>query len=170
MKKSFYSFVSLLSLCTLSTTALAADNFKYTTDIPKGISTPDKVETSIGTLTFTDGVPSRETANKAYDFMDTARAADAFLKGMPAASLDALIKGSHAIGAVEAHQVSIFDGLMDSKSLYLTANTATVYAFPDLDLKRDGATVIEMPQGVLGAINDGYFRFVEIAFRDSNFL
>ncbi|MEP4076315.1 DUF1254 domain-containing protein [Haloferula sp.] len=58
--------------------------------------------------------------------------------------------------------VALFDKLMDSNSLFLTANTSTVYAFPDLDLKRDGATVVEAAEGMLGAVNDGYFRFVEI--------
>ncbi|MGB0257288.1 MAG: DUF1254 domain-containing protein [Coraliomargarita sp.] len=153
--------MSVLALSALCASASTADAFEYTTEIPEGILTPDTVETSIGTLTFTNGVPSRETADKAYDFMDTARAADAFLKGMPAASLASLLEGARSTGAVEVHQVSIFDGLMDSKSLFLTANTATVYAFPGLDLKRDGPTVIEAPAGVLGAINDGYFRFVE---------
>ena len=172
MKKAEYksiirpSIVSLATIAALVVGTATADEtattkYKYTTEIPEGILTPDKVETSIGTLNFTDGVPSRETADKAYDFMDTARAADAFLKGMPAASLDAMLKGNQSLGAVEPHQVVIFDKLMDSKSLFLTANTATVYAFPDLDLKRNGPTVIEAPQGVLGAINDGYFRFVE---------
>ena len=161
MKRQIVNAIYLLILISICATASAAETFKYTTEIPEGITTPDKVETSIGTLNFTDGVPSRETADKVYDFMDTSRAADAFLKGMPAASIAALIKGSHSLGAVEAHQVTIFDELMDPKSLYLTANTSTVYAFPDLDLGRDGPTVVEAPAGVLGAINDGYFRFVE---------
>ncbi len=153
--------VQLLGLVALGAIASAADSFEYTTEIPEGILTPDTVETSIGTLTFTDGVPSRETADKAYDFMDTARAADAFLKGMPAASLAGLLEGSRSLGAVEAHQVVIMDGLMDPKSLFLTANTSTIYVLPDLDLKRDGPTVVESPKGLLGAANDGYFRFVE---------
>ncbi|MGB0257659.1 MAG: hypothetical protein ACPGES_03310, partial [Coraliomargarita sp.] len=89
----------LVALGAICATASAADSFQYTTEIPEGIITPDTVKTSIGTLTFTDGVPSRETADKAYDFMDTARAADAFLKGMPAASVNALIEGAHSIGA-----------------------------------------------------------------------
>ncbi|MEL7450592.1 MAG: DUF1254 domain-containing protein [Pseudomonadota bacterium] len=138
----------------------AAEKFEYTTPIPEGIMTPDKVETSIGTLTFTDGVPSRDTAERAYDFMDTARAADAFLKGMPAASLAAMVLGNQGQGAVEAHQVVLFEELMDARSLFLTANTSTIYAFPDLDLKRDGPTVVDIPDGVLGAANDGFFRFV----------
>ncbi len=158
--KMMMTTVMVAALSAMCVTASAAEKFKYTTPIPEGITTPDKVETSIGTLNFTDGVPSRETADKVYDFMDTARAADAFLKGMPAASIAALIKGAHSVGAVEAHQVMLFDKLMDARSLFLTANTATVYVLPDLDLKRDGPTVIETADGLLGAVNDGFFRFI----------
>jgi hypothetical protein len=161
MKRLFVYSMRLLALSAVCVTASAAETFKYTTKIPEGIVTPDKVKTSIGTLKFTDGVPSRETADKAYDFMDTARAADAFLKGMPAASVSALIEGAHSLGAVEVNQVMIFDGLMNAKSLFLTGNSATVYVVPDLDLKRDGPTVVEAPTGLLGAANDANFRFIE---------
>ena len=58
----------------------------YNTHIPEEIMTPDSVETSIGTLNFFDGVPSKETADRVYDYLDTMRAADAFMKGMPGAS------------------------------------------------------------------------------------
>ncbi len=124
------------------------------------ISTPNEVDTSIGTLKFLDGAPLPETAKKVYDYLDTARACDAFLKGMPGCSLLALIDGAHSIGAVEAHEVMIFDKLMDAKSLFLTGNASTVYCIPDLDLKRDGPTVVEVPDGLLGAANDAWFRFI----------
>ena len=91
--------MALMSLGVCLSSAVAQDSFKYTTEIPAGIITPDKVETSLGELDFTDGVPSRETADKVYDFMDTARAADAFLKGMPAASIAAILEGNHSQGA-----------------------------------------------------------------------
>ena len=44
------------------------------------LSTPNGVETSIGTLEFLDGTPYPETAEKVYDFIDTMRAADSFMK------------------------------------------------------------------------------------------
>lgn len=66
----------------------------YNTNIPPGLLTPDKVETSIGELEFLDGAPLPETAQKVYDYLDTMRGVDAFLKGMPGASLNGLIKGS----------------------------------------------------------------------------
>jgi hypothetical protein len=129
-------------------------------EVLDSISTPNEVETSIGTLKFLDGAPLPETARKVYDYLDTARAADAFLKGMPGASVSALMEGAHSLGAVEAHEVMIFDKLMDAKSLFLTGNSSTVYCIPDLDLKRDGPTVVEIPDGLLGAANDGWFRFI----------
>ncbi|MGB5747270.1 MAG: DUF1254 domain-containing protein [Desulfobacterales bacterium] len=130
-------------------------------EVLDSISTPDQVETSIGTLKFLDGAPYPETAEKAYDYLDTMRGVDAFLKGMPGASLQALIHGNHDVGAVECHQVMITDKLMDSASLFLTANTSTMYVIPTLNLKRDGATVIEAPMGMLGAFNDAWFRYMQ---------
>ncbi|MBW2401870.1 MAG: DUF1254 domain-containing protein, partial [Deltaproteobacteria bacterium] len=102
-----------------------------------------------------------ETARKAYDYLDTMRGVDVFLKGIPAASVHALIEGSHSIGAKDVHQVVVMDELMDSKPYFLTGNTSTMYIVLTLDLERDGPTVLEMPGGMLGAINDHWFRYVE---------
>src|SRR5210317_391967 len=125
------------------------------------ISTPDQVETSIGTLKFLDGAPFPETAEKVYDYLDTMRGVDAFLKGMPGASLQALIHGNHELGATASHQVMIMDKLMDSTSLFLTGNTSTMYVLPTLDLERVGPTVLEAPPGMLGAFNDAWFRYMQ---------
>ena len=130
-------------------------------EVLDSISTPDQVETSIGTLEFMDGAPLPETAERVYDYLDTMRGVDAFLKGMPGASLQGLIKGAHSQGGVECHQVVYFNKLMDSQSLYLTGNTSTMYVLPNLDLERDGPTVLEAPAGMLGAFNDAWFRYVQ---------
>jgi hypothetical protein len=130
-------------------------------EVLDSISTPNQVKTSIGTLKFLDGAPYPETAERVYDYLDTMRGVDAFLKGMPGASLQALIHGNHDVGAVECHQVMITDKLMDSASLFLTANTSTMYVIPTLNLKRDGATVVEAPMGMLGAFNDAWFRYMQ---------
>jgi hypothetical protein len=127
----------------------------------KSIQTPNVVETSIGTLEFLDGAPLPETARKTYDYLDTMRGVDTFLKGMPGASVQALIKGNHSLGAVECHQIMIADELLNSKSYFLTANTSTMYVIPTLDLLRDGPTVLEAPAGMLGAFNDAWFRYMQ---------
>jgi hypothetical protein len=125
------------------------------------ISTPNKVETSIGTLEFFDGIPTKETANLLYDNLDFLRGVETFLNGIPAGSVEALRRGQASLGALKSNQVVIFDELMDSKPLFLTGNTDTVYCSVFLDLERDGPTVIEIPPKTgPGTVNDAYFRFV----------
>ena len=63
-------------------------------EVLDSISTPDRVETSIGTLESLDGAQLPETADKVYDYLDTMRGVEAFQKGRPGASLQGLIKGA----------------------------------------------------------------------------
>ena len=46
--------------------------------IPLAITTPDKVESRIGTLDFKDGAPSAETVSKIYDNLDLMHPFEAF--------------------------------------------------------------------------------------------
>ena len=105
------------------------------TPIPPVLVTPDKVETRIGTLEFKDGAPSAETAEKVYDTLDFTRGLDAFLNSYGGASAYAIRQGFLSIGA-EDNTVVIFSELMDSKSLFLTANADTVYYFAIVDLTK----------------------------------
>ncbi|PZV38532.1 DUF1254 domain-containing protein [Mesorhizobium kowhaii] len=133
----------------------------YNTKIPEKIMTPDKVETSIGTLNFFDGLPSEATSQKVYDYLDTARGVDTFLKGIPATSLEGMRLGWMELGGKTSNHVLIFDKLADSNPLFLTANTETVYALGFLDLKTDGPTVVVVPPKVgPGTVDDAYFRFI----------
>ena len=95
------------------TAAMATERYKNTTKIPSGLITPDTVQTSIGELNFFDGVPTKETAQKTHDFLDKARGVDAFLKGIPGASLQELRKGPVPLGVDANGKVAIFDKLMD---------------------------------------------------------
>ena len=52
----------------------ATAQYKMTTPIAPGVATPDRLETSIGTLTMTDGTPDSATAQKIYDNLDRSRA------------------------------------------------------------------------------------------------
>ena len=133
----------------------------YNTPIPASITTPDRVETRLGTLEFTDGVPSPETAQEMFDHLAFIRGVETFLSGIPAASLEAMRAGNEAMGVTKANHVLIMDDLMDSSSLFLTGNTDTVYASAVLDLDRDGPTVVEIPPNCgPGTVNDAWFRFV----------
>ena len=48
---------------------------------------------------------------------------------------------------------------MDSKSIFLTPNTESVYTISIFDLK-NGPIVVESPPNTLGMINDMFFRYV----------
>ncbi len=135
-------------------------NYDQTTDIPEGLLTPDVVKTSAGTFEFFDGTPINDTATTAYDYLDTMRGVDAFLKGMPAASLYALVNGPRSIGISAVNEVLITENLLDSKPLFLTANTSTLYVLPYLDMQETGPIVLDIPAGGLGAFNDAWFRYM----------
>jgi hypothetical protein len=49
---------------------------------------------------------------------------------------------------------------MDSQVLVVTANTSTLCAHTYTDLANDGPTVIELPPGMLGFLDDAWQRFV----------
>jgi len=134
--------------------------YKMTTPIPSNIMTPDVVKTSIGTLNFFDGVPTKETANLVQDYLDRARGVDVFLRGIPGASLQELRKGPAVLGVDAIGKVAIFDKLMDSHALFLTANTSTLYIMPHVNTKDVGPVVVEVPPKMLGAFNDAWFRYV----------
>lgn len=65
-------------------------------------------------------------------------------------------EGLKSVG-VNNQSVVIFENLMDSKTLFLTPNTETVYTIGWLDLK-DGPLVVETPPNILGFFNDFWFR------------
>ena len=135
-----------------------APKLKMTTDIPAQITTPDSVETRLGTLRFFDGFPDDATVEAIYDNLDFQRGVQAFLAAMPGASVYALREGFRSQGA-DNQTVLVMETLMDSKSLFLTPNSESVYNLMWLDLK-GGPLVIETPPNVLGIIDDHWFNYV----------
>jgi hypothetical protein len=131
---------------------------KMTTDIPASITTPDSVETRLGTLNFFDGFPDEATVQTVYDNLDFQRGVQAFLTALPAASAYALRTGLRTYGP-DNQTLLISESLMDSRSLFLTGNTETIYCITWLNTE-NGPVVFEMPANVLGMIDDFWFRFV----------
>lgn len=128
--------------------------------IKKHIVTPARVESErLGTLSYFDGYPSEETVDKLYDQLDFNRGVETFLNGIPAASMQALMEGFKGAGITKLEEFGIFENLMDSRSIFLTPNTESVYTINIFDLK-DGPVVVESPPNTLGMINDMFFRYV----------
>ncbi|HEV8039662.1 MAG TPA: DUF1254 domain-containing protein [Bryobacteraceae bacterium] len=74
------------------------------------------------------------------------------------ASAYAIREGFHSIGA-EDNTIVIFSELMDSNSLFLTANADTIYTVAVLDLTK-GPLVVEVPPRALGTLNDMWFGWI----------
>ena len=120
--------------------------------------TPDKVETSIGTLQYKDGAPSNETVAKAYDYIDLMHGVEAFVNAYAGSSVASIFKGAQRAG-VPNNTALIFSELMDAKSLFLTANADTIYFFVQSGLHK-GPMVVETPPLALGVIDDMWFQWV----------
>ena len=100
---------------------------KFAADVPNSIKTPDTVKTKrLGTLKFFDGAPDAKTVELVYDNLDFMRGVEAFLDGVPAASIYGICRGYKEAG-MGPQSVGIFEDLMDARSVFLTANSTTVY-------------------------------------------
>ncbi len=132
---------------------------KFKADVPAKITTPESVETSIGTLSFNDGAPDTATATLVYDNLDRMRGVQAFLRGMSATSVRAICNGLDSVGIKPNRGFGITEELMDARTLFLTPNTTTVYGFACMDLS-EGPVVMEVPAGVLGPVQDADFGWV----------
>ena len=144
---------------TESHSAQEVPKMKMTTDIPEGINTPNALETkTLGQLEFFDGVPTPQTEQEVYDYIDLHNAVDAYVKGIHIASMEAMKQGLLSLGSAN-NTAFLFEELMDSKSLWLTPNTTSVYMASWLELG-DEPMVIETPPDVLGIIDDHFFKYV----------
>ncbi|NIS83022.1 MAG: DUF1254 domain-containing protein [Anaerolineales bacterium] len=141
------------------TGAAEPPKMKMTTEIPEGIATPDKVSTRVGNFVLRDGIPDQESIENVYDYLDFHNGVQAYLNGIQIASMSALRKGILEFGPPNTTAL-IFEELMDSKALFLTANTTSVYMVLWLEMKKGEPMVIETPPDVLGIIDDHWFKYV----------
>ena len=132
----------------------------YKADVPSSLLTPDKVQTEmLGELDFFDGMPSDATVKKTIDFLDLSRAVEAFLNGMPATSIYAMLEGMKQAGANPGDLV-LWQDYGDARTLALTFNTSTPYAFAEINVKEE-PMIVDVPPGMLvGAVDDAFFRWV----------
>jgi len=124
---------------------------------------PDEIQTDFGTLKFElEAFPTEETVRKIYDEMDLQRATQAYMDFMPTLSVYGIVK-SHIrdFGFRNSSDIEVAAGPgWRPSELYLTGNNATVYAVAALDLKVEGATVVDIPPGMLGTADDALFKYL----------
>ncbi len=159
LMKNISSLVAFGAMSILASASLAQTTPKFAANVPAKITTPESMDTRIGTLNFRNGAPDDKTAALLYDNLDFSRGVQAFLTSVSATSVRAACNGFESVGIKTNEGFGITEQLMDAKSLFLTPNTTTVYGFTCFDLSK-GAMVLEVPTGVLGPVDDANFRWV----------
>ena len=157
MKRTVMRLVAVM-VASFVLTAQAAEKPKMATEIPPDITTPDSVDTRLGTLKFFDGLPDKATVEKVYDNLDFMRGVDVFLNTMSAASTLANIEGLKSVGC-DNYAAVIHENRVDAKTLLLTPNTQTATLWSFMDLK-NGPLVVEIPPAVLGLADDAWMRYI----------
>ena len=158
MKTSIFAF-ALASSLTIAGAHANTDSAREAAKT-QAASIPDKVQTAAGELKFFDGVPIGHTNDLIYDYLDRARGLGVYLDNVGAVSIYSVLLGMAQQGADAPNKIAIWEQLMDSRTPVITSNTSTMYAYAPTDLANDGPTVIEIPPGMLGFLDDAWQRFV----------
>jgi hypothetical protein len=150
--------ITMTSSLVLAMSLAATARAEVSSETIKALGAPDSIETSVGTLTFKDGAPSAETAQKVFDALDFTSALNVYNNSFRGASALGFHKGFQSIGA-DYNDVAITSELLDSAGIFLTGNADTVYYLSVIDLSK-GPMVIEQPSDGVGTINDMWFSWI----------
>ncbi|MGB9367821.1 MAG: DUF1254 domain-containing protein [Xanthobacteraceae bacterium] len=151
---------TLAIAATLAAILLAVPSQAQQPADPHGWLGTETVNTRFGNFEFKNGYPTAAAADALLDQLKSNRAVEVYLTQLPAVAIIDSRRGIRDFGAKRSNQIVIWENLMDAETLVLTANTETVYGMGFLDLKGDGATVMEAPPGMLGAAMDTLQRFL----------
>jgi hypothetical protein len=120
------------------------------------VAPPDVVETRFaGRFEFVAGIPTESTLASIFDQIDFQRGCQAFLRNLMAAAVWGFYRGFTRDLGVQANEVAVFH--LDANGLALTGNSETIYGMSILDTK-SGPLVLEIPQRMLGLLNDQWMR------------
>ena len=119
------------------------------------------MNTRFGKLEFPGGYPTEETIQKVYDELDLQKATQLYLSMYPALSMKGMIESVvRDYGTHSTSDIAVTADRLDSKALWLTGNTESIYSMLVFDLKADGPIVWEVPGGLMGPVNDANFKFL----------
>ena len=90
----------------------------------------------LGALRYELGCPTPEASQRLFDEMDFQRAVQAYLWAYPAVSFESIRVTAERDLDMDLNDLGIADGFVDSRSLWLTANDTTIYAFVNIDVAR----------------------------------
>ena len=155
--RAWLSAAPMLVLAAMLASPANAQQYKYQTPIAPGVATPDKLETSIGTLNLSDGYPDAGTVQRIYDNLDAPRALQAYLLALPIVNQAGMRDALRKFGPDNQTNV-MWEDLTDSRTIQLTPNDNTIYNWIWLDSHK-GPLVVEIPPKVLGMIDDFWYHW-----------
>lgn len=118
-----------------------------------------KIATSLGTLEFYGGAPTRGTVRKVYDNLDLIHAVDAFIRSFSSVSQYRLREAQRTLEG-NTEQPGKFQRLTTLTQGKALLRMSRYSAFSFVNLERHGPTMIELPPGTLGVVKDMWFRIV----------
>ena len=128
------------------------------TEVHPNATVPDSVEVPrVGALRYELGFPTPESSRKLFDEMDFQRAVQAYLWGYPAVSFESIRVTAKRDLGIDYNDFGIADNFVDPKSVWLTANDTTIYAFVNIDVAQ-GPVVIDIPPGAIVGLLDDFWQ------------
>ena len=130
----------------------AEPQLKYSTPIPAGVATPNKVETSIGTLNLSDGYPDADTVRKIYDNLDQSRALQARLENATIEHAEAILAAYALLQDLQDRGVlDLLRGLTGAGGEIVTAVSAAANTPETVNAIRNIVSLVK----ILGSIDPG---------------
>ena len=134
--------------------ALASPVFAQTS---APITTPDKIETHLGTLNFERGYPTEETTRKVFDEMDYQRAVQAYLWAYPVVSFESIRIGVKRDLGLDYND-SPSPTTRRPKSVLAYGERQHGLCLTLIDLGKHGPLVVDVPPGALVGLIDDYWQ------------
>ncbi|WP_428353984.1 DUF1254 domain-containing protein [Methyloprofundus sp.] len=115
------------------------------------------VDTRIGTLEFNNQYPSKDSMQTILDSMDFHGATQAFLWGIPMASMANFQHYNRDVFKVRQGGLVQYVGLKKKLGI-LTGNATTPYILGTVNLQETGPYVIDLPAGAIGGMVDDFWQ------------
>lgn len=118
----------------------------------------DKHYVNMANIPFPGGFPSEQDVKRLTDELLYQRAVQTYLWALPALNLFAMKEGKEQTFGHEYSVMPVWKGRINAKTRIATPNTDVIYGMTFLDLAENGPTVIEVPPGLQGILDDAFQR------------
>ncbi len=116
----------------------------------------------LANLPFSQGRPTKETAQTLRDELLFQRATQIYLWAMPLINTLGMQVGSEKAFGAGYNVLPIWKERLDAKTLVTTPNSDVLYAMSYVDLGKDGPLVMEAPPGLQGILLDYWQRPIPV--------